>query len=96
MAMLWEILLLFGGRVMDDSMPKYINSPENKIYSKSHHLYGLNIAKRTKADKLIIVEGYMDCIALHQAGFDQTVASLGTALTTGQASNPQSILTRLF
>ncbi len=79
-------IIAFGGRVLDDSNPKYINSPENLIYHKGQHLYGLNLAKRTKADRLIIVEGYLDCIALHQAGFDQAVASLGTALTESQAA----------
>lgn len=79
-------IIAFGGRVLDDSLPKYVNSPENKIYTKGKHVYGLNIAKRTKSDSLIVVEGYMDCISLHQAGFDQAVATLGTAMTTQQAS----------
>ena len=79
-------VIAFGGRVLDDTLPKYINSPENKVYVKGRHMYGLNLAKRSKADRLIIVEGYMDCITLHQAGFEQTIASLGTALTTNQAS----------
>ncbi len=79
-------IIAFGGRVLDDSNPKYINSPENLIYSKGYHMYGLNLAKRSKRDKLIIVEGYMDCIALHQAGFDNAIASLGTALTSSQAA----------
>lgn len=79
-------IIAFGGRVLDDSLPKYVNSPENKLYTKGKHVYGLNIAKRTKSDYLIVVEGYMDCISLHQAGFDQAVATLGTAMTTQQAS----------
>ncbi len=78
-------IVAFGARVLDDSMPKYLNSPETLIYTKGKHLYGLNIAKRTKAERLIVVEGYMDCITLHQAGFDEVVASLGTALTSDQA-----------
>ncbi len=78
-------IVAFGGRVLDDSIPKYLNSPETEIYTKGRHLYGLNLAKKTKSDRLIVVEGYMDCIQLHQAGFDQTVASLGTALTSQQA-----------
>ncbi len=79
-------IIAFGGRVLDDSMPKYLNSPENLLYTKGRHLYGLNLAKKTKSDRLVIVEGYMDAIALHQAGFDQAVASLGTALTAQQAA----------
>ena len=71
----------FGGRVMDDSKPKYLNSPEGLIYNKSRNLFALNIAKKSKAERIILTEGYMDTIALHQAGFDCAVASLGTALT---------------
>lgn len=78
-------IIAFGGRVLDDSMPKYINSPETEIYTKGRHLFALNLAKKTKADQLVIVEGYMDALALHQAGLDQTVAILGTALTPAQA-----------
>lgn len=74
-------VIAFGGRVMDDSMPKYLNSPENILFNKSNTLYGLHVAKNTKSDYFILVEGYMDVIAMHQAGFDQTVASLGTAFT---------------
>jgi len=76
----------FGGRVMGDGEPKYLNSPETPIFDKSRNLYGLNIAKSTKAKNLIICEGYMDVISLHQAGFDQAVASLGTAFTSGHAN----------
>ena len=71
----------FGGRVMDDSTPKYLNSPDTPVYNKSRNLFALNIAKTSKAGRVILTEGYMDTIALHQAGFDNAVASLGTALT---------------
>ena len=76
----------FGGRVMGDAQPKYMNSPETKIFDKSRNLYGLNIARRTRKNYLIICEGYMDVISMHQAGFTNAVASLGTALTSGHAS----------
>ena len=76
----------FGGRVMGDGEPKYLNSPETKIFDKSRNLYGLNIARSTRKNQLLLCEGYMDVIALHQAGFDNVVASLGTALTSGHAS----------
>jgi len=75
----------FGGRVMDDSKPKYLNSPEGPVYNKSRNLFALNIAKKSKAGRIILTEGYMDTIALHQAGFDCAVASLGTALTADHA-----------
>ena len=78
-------VIAFGGRVLDDSLPKYINSPETPIYTKGRHLYALNIAKNSHMKQLVIVEGYMDAIAIHQAGIDQAVASLGTALTDSQA-----------
>ena len=76
----------FGGRVMGDGEPKYLNSPETKIFDKSRNLYGLNFARVTKKPQLLLCEGYMDVIALHQAGFDNAVASLGTALTSGHAN----------
>ena len=76
----------FGGRVMGDGEPKYLNSPETKIFDKSRNLYGLNFARSTKKPQLLLCEGYMDVIALHQAGFDNAVASLGTALTSGHAN----------
>lgn len=76
----------FGGRVMGDGKPKYLNSPETKIFDKSRNLYGLNIARTTRKNHLILCEGYMDVIAMHQAGFTNAVASLGTALTSGHAS----------
>jgi len=75
----------FGGRVMDDSTPKYLNSPETLIFNKRKNLFGLNLAKKTKLPYLILVEGYMDAIALHQYGFDCAVASLGTSLTEEHA-----------
>ncbi len=71
----------FGGRVMDNSMPKYLNSPDTPVYNKSRNVFALNIAKTSKAGRVILTEGYMDTISLHQAGFDSAVASLGTALT---------------
>ena len=76
----------FGGRVMGDAKPKYLNSPETKIFDKSRNLYGLNIARTSRKPYLIVCEGYMDVIAMHQAGFTNAVASLGTALTSGHAS----------
>lgn len=76
----------FGGRVMGDAKPKYLNSPETEIFDKSRNLYGLNIARRTKKPYFILCEGYMDVIAMHQAGFDNAVASLGTSFTQGQAA----------
>lgn len=77
-------VIAFGGRVLDDSKPKYINSPENIVYSKGRHLFGLNVAKKGDTKKLIIVEGYMDAISLYQRGITNVVASLGTALTEKQ------------
>ena len=77
-------VIAFGGRVLDDSKPKYINSPENIVYSKGRHLFGLNVAKRHDTKQIIIVEGYMDAISLYQRGITNVVASLGTALTEGQ------------
>lgn len=76
----------FGGRVMGDAKPKYLNSPETKIFDKSRNLYGLNLARTSRKRNLIICEGYMDVISMHQAGFNNAVASLGTALTSQQAS----------
>ena len=77
-------VIAFGGRVLDDSKPKYINSPENIVYSKGRHLFGLNVAKKGDTKKILIVEGYMDVISLHQRGITNVVASLGTALTEQQ------------
>jgi len=76
----------FGGRVMGDAKPKYLNSPETMIFDKSRNLYGLNRARRTKKPYFLLCEGYMDVISLHQAGFTNAVASLGTALTPGHAA----------
>ncbi len=77
-------VIAFGGRVLDDSKPKYINSPESIVYSKGRNLFGLNVAKQSGSDKIIIVEGYMDAISLYQRGIKNVVASLGTALTEAQ------------
>lgn len=76
----------FGGRVMGDAKPKYLNSPETAIFDKSRNLYGLNFARTSRKGNMILCEGYMDVIAMHQAGFTQAAASLGTAFTEGQAS----------
>lgn len=76
----------FGGRVMGEGEPKYLNSPETRIFDKSRNLYGLNIARTSRRNQLLLCEGYMDVISLHQAGFDNAVASLGTALTSGHAN----------
>ena len=76
----------FGGRVMGDAKPKYLNSPETLVFDKSRNLYGLNRARTSRKSYFLICEGYMDVIALHQAGFTNAVASLGTALTSGHAS----------
>ena len=76
----------FGGRVMGDGKPKYLNSPETESFDKSRNLYGLNFARTSRKGNVILCEGYMDVIAMHQAGFTQAVASLGTAFTSGQAS----------
>ena len=76
----------FGGRVMGDGKPKYLNSPETKIFDKSRNLYGLNVARTSRKPYLILCEGYMDVISMHQAGFTNAVASLGTSLTSGHAS----------
>ena len=77
-------VIAFGGRVLDDSKPKYINSPENIVYSKGRHLFGLNVAKKYSKEKIIIVEGYMDVISLYQRGIKNVVGALGTALTEQQ------------
>lgn len=77
--------IAFGGRVLDKSLPKYVNSPENEIYIKGKNLYAMNLAKKEKLENMIIVEGYMDAIALQKSGFSNAVASLGTALTEDQA-----------
>lgn len=79
-----ERVIAFGGRVLDDSKPKYINSPENIVYSKGRNLFGLNVAKKYDTKRIIIVEGYMDAISLYQRGITNVVASLGTAMTEAQ------------
>ncbi len=76
----------FGGRVLGDGEPKYLNSPETVIFDKSRNLYGLNFARISKKPQILLCEGYMDVIALHQAGFDNAVASLGTSFTSGHAN----------
>ena len=75
-------VIAFGGRVMGDGQPKYLNSPETAVFEKSANLYGMNYAKTTRKPYMIICEGYMDVIAMHQAGFTNAVASLGTAFTS--------------
>ena len=77
-------IIAFGGRVLDDSKPKYINSPDTVVYNKGRHLYGLNNVNTLQNKKVIIVEGYMDAVSLHQRGIENAVASLGTALTEAQ------------
>ncbi len=76
----------FGGRVMGDGKPKYLNSPETIVFDKSRNLFGLNLARTSRKKHMILCEGYMDVISMHQAGFTEAVASLGTAFTSGQAS----------
>lgn len=85
-------IIAFGGRVFDDSKPKYLNSPESEVFSKSRNLYGINIAKNSKKDAVFLTEGYMDTIALMKSGFTNTVATLGTALTDQQAK----MLSKIF
>lgn len=77
-------VIAFGGRALDDSKPKYINSPDTIVYNKGRNLFALNVAKKTEKDFFIMVEGYMDAISLHQRGIDNAIASLGTALTEKQ------------
>jgi len=79
-------IVAFGGRVLDDSQPKYLNSPETPLYTKGRHLYALNLAKASADKRLVLVEGYMDTLAMHQAGIDNAVAALGTAMTEAQAN----------
>ena len=79
-----ERVIAFGGRVLDDSKPKYINSPEDIVYSKGRNLFAFNIAKKNNPKTIIMVEGYMDAVSLHQRGITNAVASLGTALTEAQ------------
>lgn len=79
-------VIAFGGRVMDDSKPKYINTSDTPVYKKSNGVFALNFAKNANENKLLLVEGYMDVIALHQAGFTNAIACLGTAFTSEQAN----------
>ncbi len=79
-------VIAFGGRVMGDGKPKYLNSPETKVFDKSRNLYGLNVARTSRKDYMLICEGYMDVISLHQSGFNNAVAALGTAFTSRHAS----------
>ncbi len=78
-------VIAFGGRTLEDIKPKYVNSPDTICYNKGRNLYALNIARKTEKDYFIMVEGYMDAVSLHQRGIDNSVASLGTSLTEGQA-----------
>ncbi len=78
-------VIAFGGRVLDDSKPKYLNSGETMVFKKTNNLFALNFAKQTKGERLILCEGYMDVIALHQAGFENAVAALGTSFTADHA-----------
>ena len=86
----------FGGRVMGDAKPKYLNSPETEVFDKSRNLYGLNRARTSRKPYFLICEGYMDVIALHQAGFTNAVASLGTALTAGHAALIKRYVNEVF
>lgn len=79
-------VIAFGGRVLGDGKPKYVNTKETEVFDKSRNLFAMNIARKSKRRGIIICEGYMDVIAMHQAGFDNAVASLGTAFTMGQAN----------
>ncbi len=79
-------VIAFGGRVMSDAKPKYLNSPESMLFDKSRTIYGLNLARSTRRDFFILCEGYMDVISQHQAGFNNAIASMGTSLTSGHAS----------
>jgi DNA primase len=79
-------VIAFGGRVLGDAKPKYLNTRETEIFDKSHNLFAMNLARRSKRRGVILCEGYMDVISMHQAGFDNAIASLGTAFTMGQAN----------
>lgn len=86
----------FGGRVLGDGIPKYLNSPETPIFEKGENLYGFYIAKRTRDERIILVEGYMDVISMQRAGFAETVASLGTALTEFQAKKISRVAKKVY
>ncbi len=91
-------IVAFGGRALDDQEPKYLNTGTTPVYTKGRGLYALNVARRAAAasESLIVVEGYLDCIALHQAGFSNAVASLGTAFTAEQAAELRKYAERIF
>jgi DNA primase len=91
-------VMAFGGRALGDETPKYLNTPNTAAYTKGHHVYGLHLARRAAAadDTLIVVEGYLDAIALHQAGFRNAVASLGTAFTPEQARELRRVAGKLY
>lgn len=86
----------FGGRVMGDAKPKYVNTQDTPVFDKSRNLYALNFARSSRADYIILCEGYMDVIAMHQAGFNMAVASLGTAFTSGQATLVKRFARRVY
>lgn len=86
----------FGGRVMGDAKPKYVNTQDTPVFDKSRNLYGLNLAKKSRRSGIIFCEGYMDVISMHQAGFDNAVASLGTALTVGQVNLVKRFTDRVY
>ncbi|MGZ3574149.1 MAG: DNA primase [Vulcanimicrobiaceae bacterium] len=91
-------VIAFGGRLLGEGEPKYLNTSTTPVYTKGRHLYGLNIARRAASTEqsLIVVEGYLDCIALHQAGFENTVASLGTSFTEDQARELRKYAENVF
>ena len=86
----------FGGRVLGDGIPKYLNSPETPIFEKGENLYGFYLAKRTRNERIILVEGYMDVISMQRAGFTETVASLGTALTEFQSRKISRVAKKVY
>ncbi len=89
-------IIAFGGRVLDDSKPKYLNSPETIVFDKSNNLYALEKAENTSKPYFILCEGYMDTIALHQAGFDCAIAALGTAFTNNHATIISKYTNKIF
>ncbi len=91
-------VIAFGGRALGADLPKYLNTRNTSVYTKGQHMYGLHIARRAAAahEALIVVEGYLDCLALHQAGFGNAVASLGTAFTVEQARELRRVATNLY
>jgi len=91
-------VIAFGGRTLGDEQPKYLNTRNTAVYTKGHHVYGLHVARRAAAahEALIVVEGYLDCLALHQAGFANAVASLGTAFTVEQARELRRVASNLY